>query len=402
MRPVLPNLHLPNLHLPDLHLTGARLLRPDGLHAAPLAIEAGRLAEGAGSRGVRVDLSGYLVLPGIVDLHGPKVPGQPCYPMTGDAGRLGIGALDRAAVACGITTCHLVQGWSWEGGPLAPEAAEATMKTVEARRATALADLRVKPCIEIRPLGDWTRLMEAIARFGLRYAVLQDSLEQVMAQQRLFPAAFDNRARDLGLSAEALLARMVRVQAISVPANLRALANGFDAAGVRFGSLGDPDAETREYHAMIGARIAEFPRSRRAALAARSVGDGLLLCASESLRHDDGPALSLARDLLREGGALAFASSGDVSALAKLAFRAADRGWCDMAAAWATISTTPARMIGLEDRGRIAPDLRADLVILQERSRRIDAVICDGRLVHLRSALRAQFQDFWAPPIAAQ
>jgi alpha-D-ribose 1-methylphosphonate 5-triphosphate diphosphatase len=388
--------------LPDLCLTGARVLRPEGLDPAPLAIRAGRFADGADEAGVAVDLPGYLLLPGIVDLHGPPVPPASEGPAARGGAATGIVALDRAAAAAGVTTCHLVQGWSWEGGTFAAEAAEAGMRVVTARRAMGLVDLRVKPCVETRPSGDWGRLMEAVAQFDLGYAVLQDSLEQIMAEHRLTPAVFDRRARGLGLAPEALLARVRAVQSVSLPASLRALANGFDAAGLRFGSLGDPDAETREFHAMIGARIAEFPRSRRAALAARSVGDGVLLCAAESLGPEDGPGASLARDLLQGGAQLAFASAGGFSALAAMAFHAADRGWCSLPAAWATVSAAPSWMIGLNDRGRIAPGCRADLVILHEHSRRVDAVLCDGRLVHLRSALRGRFQDLWDSPIAAQ
>lgn len=388
--------------LPDLCLTGAHVLRPAGFDKAPVAIRGGRLADGSDRAGGRVDLPGYMLLPGLVDLHGPSVPTLPEGLAERANASARLAALDRAAAAAGITTCHLVQGWSWEGGTRAPEAAEAAMRAVTARRVAGLIDLRVKPCVEIRATEEWARLMEAVARFALGYAVVQDSLEPIMAEHRLTPAAFARRARDLGLSADTLLARLGAVQAVSVPAKLRALANGLDAAGVRFGSLGDPDAETREFHAMIGARIAEFPRSRRAALAARSVGDLVLLDAAECQSRQEGPCALLARDLLCDGSTLAFASSGDFPALMAMAFHAADRGWCSLPAAWATISDTPSRMVGLPDRGRIAPGCRADLVILHERSRRVDAVLCDGRLVHLRSALRGKFQDFWDVPIAAQ
>jgi len=52
----------------DLTFTGARWLSPQGLRDGPLAISGGLVGTAAGGR--PVDLSGKLILPGIVDLHG--------------------------------------------------------------------------------------------------------------------------------------------------------------------------------------------------------------------------------------------------------------------------------------------------------------------------------------------
>ncbi|MFN4173136.1 MAG: alkylphosphonate utilization protein [Pseudorhodobacter sp.] len=393
--------------LPDLRLTGARVLRDAGFCSRPLHIVGGRLAggdDGCLDGVMPVDLSGHVVLPGIIDLHGPAPESRTHRSGRAGAAVAGLAEVDRAAAAHGVTTCHLAQGWSWKGGPLGPDAAERAMQAVAARQAIALIDLRVKPCVEIRLLGQDVRLLAAMARHGSRYAVLQDSLDPSLALHRLQPMAFARQAEHLGLSAEEMLARMAGVHATShaVPGNLRALANGFDQAGVRFGSLGDPDAETREYHAMIGARITEFPASRSVAMAARSAGDAVLLSATEVLRCDDGLASVLARDLLAAGADLALASAGALPDLALAVFRLADGGWCDLATAWAAISSNPARILHLTDRGRISPGLRADLVVLHEGTRRIAAVICDGRLVHARPALRHRLLDLPAPRIAAQ
>ena len=52
----------------DLTLTGARVLMPDGLQEVSLSIADGIIQTDARPR--QVDLSGYLVLPGIIDVHG--------------------------------------------------------------------------------------------------------------------------------------------------------------------------------------------------------------------------------------------------------------------------------------------------------------------------------------------
>ena len=67
-----------------------------------------------------------------------------------------------------------------------------------------------------------------------------------------------------------------------------------------------------------------------------------------------------------------------------------DRGILDLAQAWALISTRPAQVMGLHDRGEIALGRRADLVVVHAASRKIEATICAGRLTHLsgQAALR--------------
>ena len=53
--------------LPPLTLTNASVLRPDGFSSAPLSLSGDVIGA---AQGRVVDLSGYLILPGIIDLHG--------------------------------------------------------------------------------------------------------------------------------------------------------------------------------------------------------------------------------------------------------------------------------------------------------------------------------------------
>ena len=61
-------------------------------------------------------------------------------------------------------------------------------------------------------------------------------------------------------------AEAARAHGPDVPRHLLELSRAFDAAGVRYGSHGDPDGETRERYRMLGARIAAFPSSTAAAV----------------------------------------------------------------------------------------------------------------------------------------
>ena len=61
----------------------------------------------------------------------------------------------------------------------------------------------------------------------------------------------------------------------------------------------------------------------------------------------------------------AFASDYVPASLVEAAFACAQAGLVSLPAAVALVTDRPARMVGLKDRGRIAPGLRADLVWLR-------------------------------------
>ncbi|MGP1357399.1 MAG: alpha-D-ribose 1-methylphosphonate 5-triphosphate diphosphatase, partial [Roseicyclus sp.] len=52
-------------------------------------------------------------------------------------------------------------------------------------------------------------------------------------------------------------------------------------------------------------------------------------------------------------------------------------------AAWALLSSWPARRPMQSDRGRIVPGLRADIAVVGERTRRIAATLAGGAVSHL-------------------
>ena len=56
--------------------------------------------------------------------------------------------------------------------------------------------------------------------------------------------------------------------------------------------------------------------------------------------------------------------------------------------AWALVSEAPARLLGLDDRGRIAPGLRADLVVLDPAGR-VCLTMAGGRITFANGAAAA-------------
>ena len=55
------------------------------------------------------------------------------------------------------------------------------------------------------------------------------------------------------------------------------------------------------------------------------------------------------------------------------------------------VSSGPARILGLADRGALCPGLRADLVVLEASSRKVMASMAAGRISYLSGEAAARF-----------
>ncbi|MGC9420753.1 MAG: alpha-D-ribose 1-methylphosphonate 5-triphosphate diphosphatase, partial [Rhodovulum sp.] len=346
--------------LPPLRFTGATVLRDGELQSRSLAIADGRITKGPLPE---LDLSGYLILPGIVDLHGDAFE-RHVAPRPGAPFALGIGlaATDREAAANGVTTGWLAQAWSWEGGHRGPDHAEALLAALDAYRPQMLTDLRVQIRCETHLVDSARRLLDAIRRHRVGYVVFNNHLDEIAELVRDRPERVAHWAAQGGHSTEDYIALVeaALARAGEVPRHLCRLADAFDTMGVLYGSHDDPDGETRERFSMIGARIAEFPLTRRAAAAAKAMTDPVLLGAPNVVRGGSQSGNVSARDLIAQGLCDALVSDYYYPALAHAAWRLVDDGLLDLTRAWALISEKPAEILRLPDRGRLDYGRRAD------------------------------------------
>jgi len=377
--------------LPPLRLTGALILQDGSLQPRSLSLAEGKIAEGVMPE---VNLPGYLILPGIVDLHGdgfehhmaprPTAP----FPMAS-----GLASFDREAAAHGVTTAYLAQSWSWEGAHRAPAHAEALMAAVEEYRPRALTDLRIQIRAETHLVQETDRLIDAVQRFKVGYVVFNDHLEEGLQMWRTDEARFDHWARKLGKRSRDLAdsIALARDSHDEVPRSLRRLADAFDRMGVHYGSHDDPDMETRETYRMIGARIAEFPLTPRVAAGAFAMQSPVIMGAPNVVRGQSQAGNVSAIELILAGHCDALVSDYHVPALSMAAWALVDRGVMGIARAWAMISTNPARILALADRGRLEPGLRADLVVVKAETRAIEATITAGRLSYLSGEAGQRF-----------
>lgn len=376
----------------ELKFHGARVLRPGGWDAAPLAMADGVIADGDAGRGV--DLTGYDILPGIVDAHGDGFE-RHMAPRRGALREREAGVLACAAelAANGITTAVLAHFWSWEGGMRGPDFAEEVFGAVAAVAPSVPVDLRLQLRLETHFLESFARAEDAVRRWGISYVVFNDHLPHDRLAAGRMPKRLTGQALKSGRSPEAHLALMQELFAARdrVPPALDALCTRLSALGVWMGSHDDRDAEARAAWRARGVGVSEFPETAEAARAARAAGEPVVLGAPNVVRGASHAGNVSALDLIGEGLCDALASDYHYPAPARAAWRCVELGLMDVPEAWAMVSDGPARLLGLADRGRIAPGLRADLVIVERESRRIVATIAGGQVAWMSGAVAARF-----------
>lgn len=376
----------------DLTLTGAQVLRPGGLDDGPVALSDGLICDQPTGR--EVDLRGYLVLPGIVDCHGDGFE-RHLAPRRGalrEAGH-GVAACAAELAANGITTAVLAQFFSWEGGMRGPDFAEHVFATVTDVAPSVPTDLRLQLRLETYLLDDYARAEAAVARFGIGYVVFNDHLPHARLAEGRRPPRLVGQALKSARNPEDHFRLMLELHArgAEVPDAVSALAARLALRGVVLGSHDDRDAAARMAWRGRGAQVSEFPETLDAAEVARDAGDRIVLGAPNVVRGASHAGNVSALDLLAAGCGDALASDYHYPSPLRAAWRLVDLGVCDINRAWALVSEGPARVLGLSDRGRIAPGLRADLVVLDPQTRRVAATFAGGVLSYMGGAVAERF-----------
>lgn len=368
---------------PALTFVGAKTLIEGQMSDSPVSVADGRLAD---AHLPSVDASGYLLLPGIIDLHGDAferhITPRPTAPFPI---RDGLIATDRDAASNGVTTAWLAQSWSWEGGVRGPDYAEELLAEHQKLKPILMTDLRVQIRCETHTVDTQDRLIAAVHRYGVDYVVFNNHLPEALALADKNPqavAAWASKAkRTVQEHLDLVQASMAR--AAEVPRYLCNLASAFDRHGVTYGSHDDSDGATRERFSMIGAKVCEFPTSIGAALVARTWQDPILMGAPNVVRGGSQSGNVSATELVDQNCCDALVSDYTYPALATAAFTLSDNGHLSFADAWAMVSSNPARILKLADRGSISPSKRADLTIIRADNRQIEGTMVGGRWSHL-------------------
>lgn len=362
--------------------TGADVLGATGLERRPLSIDDGLIVDSAAPQ---VDLSGFRILPGMIDTHGDGFE-RHVAPRRGAMKDVGAGlrAAEAEMAANGITTGVVAQFASWEGGLRGLEFAGKVFTAL--RDTETITHMIPQMRFEMNQLDAYDALPAQLAAWQVPYLVFNDHLPHDRLAEGRAPKGLNGQALRAGRSPEKQLALMMDLhrQSVRVPGALDRLCATLTAAGVRLGSHDDRTAQQRSEWTARGVKVAEFPETVEAAEA-----PGLVVLGSPNVvRGGSHKGNVSALDLVLMGYCDALASDYHFPSLRRAAlFLAHTLGLAD---AWSLVSEGPARVLGLDDRGRIETGLRADLVIL-DADDRVAATISGGRVSYLTGALAERF-----------
>ena len=236
----------------SLDLTGAEVLGAQGLHRDGLSFSGGLIVDAPVGRAV--DLTGYLVLPGIVDVHGDGFE-RHLAPRRGAMKQMseGLVAVEAELAANGITTATLAQFVSWEGGVRSLEFAEQVFSHLRDVAPGMVTDLRGQLRFETYQLDLFETLPAKMAEWGLRYVVFNDHLPHDRLQAGQQPRRLVSQALKARRSPEKHLALMHAMEARSeeVPAALDMLCRKLAEQGIAQqlrAAMGEPTRRGQLFH----------------------------------------------------------------------------------------------------------------------------------------------------------
>ncbi|MGF1444606.1 MAG: alpha-D-ribose 1-methylphosphonate 5-triphosphate diphosphatase [Pikeienuella sp.] len=361
----------------ELVLGNARLVLRDQVVPGSLRIAAGRivdLAQGASLPAGAIDCDGALLMPGLVELHPDNLEKhlrpRPGVDWPRDAAVL---AHDGEVASAGITTVFdaLRAGTlktrveAHEGLRYAREVAGhiVRLRGTGALKIDHLLHIRAELCSHTvleemdefagEPLVRIVSIMDHTP--GQRQFANEAKYRQYyQGKHKLSDAQMDAFVADT----KALWSEVGAKHETGVVARARAL-------GAALASHDDTTEAHVAQSLSIGVRFAEFPTTLEAARAYKSAGVPVMMGAPNILRGGSHSGNVAAADLLEDGLLDILSSDYAPSSLLLGAMRIA-RITGDLPGAVAKVTRAPTAAVGLDDRGEIAPGLRADLIAVRE------------------------------------
>lgn len=356
----------------DIILANATLVLPNETLRGQMRIADGLIVDIAASTDIpagAIDLAGDLLMPGLIELHTdnlerhieprPKVN----WPHTA-----AIIAHDAELASVGITTVFdalrvgsVVSKGKANYGEYARLLADEilNLRREGALKISHFLHLRAEVCSET--------LTDELAKFGPDDRIGVVSLMDHTPGERQFRDISQLRKYVMGKHGisesefEAHIADQCALKARVGTTHEAAAVAAARRYGAVLASHDDTDASHVARSAAHGARFAEFPTTSEAARACQDHGIKIMMGAPNLIRGGSHSG-NVAAHVLAEEGLLDIVSSDYVpSSLLSAALMLGDL-WGDMARGIATVTTAPACVAGLKDRGQLVQGARADVV----------------------------------------
>ncbi|MDP1611276.1 MAG: alpha-D-ribose 1-methylphosphonate 5-triphosphate diphosphatase [Sulfuritalea sp.] len=359
----------------NLTLTNAQIVTADEVFSGTVHVVAGRIvdvAHGNTALPAAVDCEGDYLIPGLVELHTDNME-KHMMPRPGVAWPLLSAMLihDAQVAAAGITTVF----------------DSIRIGEVEIKNAKPLA---IAPIIQAIRQGIDAHLMRVDHLLHLRCEIaaddVLDELKPLLDEPLLrllsimdhtpgqrqwtnldkFRIYTQKSAHWDEPKLQSVIAELTALQERNAAPNRRSIVGFARERGIAVASHDDTTAEHVDEAVADGVSISEFPTTVEAARAARDKGIGIMMGAPNVVRGGSHSGNVAAAELARLDLLDALSSDYVPASLLYAAFMLRDEAGWGLPQAVATVTKNPARMAKLDDRGEIAPGLRADLVRVRE------------------------------------
>ncbi|MBO6717928.1 MAG: alpha-D-ribose 1-methylphosphonate 5-triphosphate diphosphatase [Rhizobiaceae bacterium] len=351
-------------------IRNARIVLGDEVVSGSLNISGGMIGDfGTGASAVGEDFEGDYLIPGLVELHTDHLEGH-YSPRPGVRWNAvaAIQAHDGQIATSGITTVFdCLRMGSDEDGGFGPGEMRLLADALEV--AQDEGRLRAEHFIHLRCEVSAPDVLDEFDAFRddrrVRLASLMDHAPgqrqfQTMGQYTLY---YKTKRGMSDAAFEAYVAkRKEQSERYSAP-HRKVIAEHCQSVGVTLASHDDATLDHVGEAISEGVRLAEFPTSVEAARASHEAGMSVLMGAPNLVRGGSHSGNIAARDLA-EAGILDVLSSDYIPfSLLHATFVLADQvETISLPQAIAMVTSTPARTVGLDDRGKIEAGRRADLV----------------------------------------
>ena len=381
-------------------LTDLRIVLPDRvLERGSIRFEGPFITEvipGSPARtGLTINGRGLTAIPGVVDIHGDMLEREvEPRPGTFFPSDVAVLQLDKRLAANGITTAFaaVALGDRPDEGDSNVRSADRMIEQIETlrdMRSKLLCDIRVHARVEVTHQSAVQVIGQLLERGLVDLLSLMDhspgqgQFRDMARYVRYYMKYYGGDPVQIEAEAQARIARGDTVWLAA-----EGVAELAKISGVALASHDDDTPEKVLQMRQMGASISEFPVTLAAATAARAHGLHVAMGAPNVLRGGSHSGNLAALDGIRAGAVDVLATDYHPASPVLAAFKLVQLGELELFESVKLIAENAAKAVGLRDRGRIEPGLRADIVLVEEASvPRVRAVFREGRAIYRDSSM---------------
>jgi alpha-D-ribose 1-methylphosphonate 5-triphosphate diphosphatase len=347
-------------------------------------------------------LKGLTLIPGLVDLHGDMLERDVLpRPTARFPTEMGLLELDKRLAGCGITTAYAAISFAWQGSDLRrQENAIEMIDKINMMNPQLLVDMKVHARFEVTNPATAPILKGLLESKKIQLVSIMDhtpgqgqytDVDRYLKFMQKWLNVPDDALGDMQDEIMAKIKEGIEGQAEKsrdwiIIEDVVDVALAFQ---IPVASHDDDTTQKVQRQAEMGIKISEFPVTMDAAIAAQQANMKVVMGAPNAFRGESTSNNLSAVEAIRAGLVDILATDYYPASMIHTAFKLTNDGVMPLYDSIKLISTNPADVMGLDDRGAIEVGRRADLVLVHEQDDfpRVRGTISNGIPIYWDSHL---------------